>query len=110
MDLGVTAARDARATAGPPARAARRADAARRHLEHALELAGEGLPGEFVVPIRARGRRWRSRAATREARRQVDAAFAAVGDDTIRSTRRRSTGSACGPRPTSPSARAGSPA
>ena len=26
---------------------------ARRHLERALELAGEGLPGEFVVPIRS---------------------------------------------------------
>ena len=42
-------------TTPPPAhaaRAARRADVARAHVERAAELAAEGLPGEFVIPIR----------------------------------------------------------
>ena len=82
MDLGVTAAAMHGATAGH-LHALRGEDVpARRHLERALELAGEGLPGEFVVPIRSA---WAALALAAgdpdEARRHVDAGFAAVGDD-----------------------------
>ena len=82
LDLGVTAGAMHGATAGL-LHALRGEDAAaQRHLEAALELAGEGLPGEFVVPIRSA---WAALALAGgdpvEARRQVDAAFAAVGDE-----------------------------
>ncbi len=82
LDLGVTAAAMHRATAGH-LHALRGEEAlARTHLEQALELAGDGLPGEFVVPIRGAGAVLALAAGdAEEARRQVDAAFAAVGED-----------------------------
>jgi DNA-binding CsgD family transcriptional regulator/tetratricopeptide (TPR) repeat protein len=82
LDLGVTAGAMRGATAGHLYALRGEAAAARRHLEAALELAGERLPGEFVVPIRSA---WATLALAggdpAEARRHVDAAFAAVGDE-----------------------------
>ena len=52
MDLGVTAGAMHRAIAGQLHALRGEDGAARRHLERAAELADEGLPGEFVVPLR----------------------------------------------------------
>jgi DNA-binding CsgD family transcriptional regulator/tetratricopeptide (TPR) repeat protein len=55
---------------------------ARLHLERAGELAGEGLPGEFLAPLHsARATLALVESDPDEAARQVAAAFAAVGDD-----------------------------
>jgi DNA-binding CsgD family transcriptional regulator len=82
LDLGVTAGAMYHATAGHLHALRGEAAAARQHLEAALELAREGLPGEFVVPIRSA---WAALALAEgdpdEATRQVDAAFATVGDE-----------------------------
>jgi DNA-binding CsgD family transcriptional regulator len=72
MDLGVTAGAMHRATAGQLHALRGESEPARRHLTLALELAGEGLPGEFVVPIHTA---WAALALAAgdaaEARRQV---------------------------------------
>ena len=108
MELGTTAGAMHHAIAGHLHALRGEPTLARAHLERATELADEGLPGEFVTPITAQ---WAALALTEgdpeTARRHVDAALAAEGDDRTRSTRRRCTRSACGRKPTSPSALAG---
>ena len=80
-----SARRPARCTTPSPAictRCAASRRASRAHLERATELADEGLPGEFVTPIHGA---WAALALTEGdpevARRHVDAALAAEGDD-----------------------------
>ena len=52
LDLGTTAGAMHHATAGHLHALRGEPAAARTHLEHAAALAAEGLPGEFVIPIR----------------------------------------------------------
>ena len=81
LDLGVTAAAMLHATAGHVHALRGDAAQARSHLERADELAGAGLPAEFVTPIRSA---WAALAVTERdpaaARGHVDAALAAGGE------------------------------
>jgi DNA-binding CsgD family transcriptional regulator len=82
LDLGVTAGAMQHAIAGLLHALRGQSASARRHLERADALADEGLPAEFVTPIRGA---WAALALASgdpdEARRHVEAALAAAGDD-----------------------------
>ena len=81
LDLDVTGAALHHAIAGHLYALRGEVTVARAHLEQALALAGEPLPAEFVAPIRTA---WAALAFAENdaegARRHVEAAFEAIGD------------------------------
>ncbi len=82
MDLGVTAGAMQNAIAGHLYALRGEAALARQHLERADALVGEGLPAEFVTPIRAAWATLALAAGEPEAARgHVEVGLAAAGDD-----------------------------